>query len=268
MGLRQKMQADDQAQPFSLKQKKKTENATQAHCVDITAVCFDWDRTLAQVIGDVSVPERLSLLFQSEGLSFTPQQVATAIDQYQADVAQKKLHFLGSPPQSQQDIMTYYAHLLRNLGMATVSQSLVERLYNGYALLPTQLYDDALPTVRALHKRGKLLGIISNHSHSVRPIIQQMVGRYIPAERVIISQEFGVTKPTPSIFHEALRCLSVPPQQTVFVGDNLEVDAIGAVVQGGLGCGFWLDRHDMGSKRPLPPNVIRITNLRQLLEWV
>jgi FMN phosphatase YigB (HAD superfamily) len=236
----------------------------------IEAVWFDWDRTLAQVAGDVPGHERLAILFQSEGLHFTPDQVAASMDRYQRDVAQQKLPFLGSPPQKRQDIMAYYGHLLRNLGVTLVDAALVERLYSGYGLLPTSLYDDTLPTLAALQAQGVALGIVSNHSRSVRPVIEEMVGDYISTECIVISQELGVDKPSPRIFHEALNRLSVAPERTVFVGDNLEVDAIGAVLRGGMQRGFWLDRENEAGQeeRPLPANVIRITNLRQLLTWL
>jgi FMN phosphatase YigB (HAD superfamily) len=241
---------------------------------NIAAVWFDWDRTLVRVVGDVSGHERLAALFQREGLRFTPAQVAAAIEQYRSDVAQQKLPFLGDPPQEHQDIMTYYSHLLRNLGVQAVDEALVERLYSGYALLPTMLYGDALPALAALQERDLAMGIISNHSLTARPVIEKMVGKFISPEHIVISQELGVTKPSPRIFREAINRISISPERSVYVGDNLEVDAIGAVQYGNFARGFWLDRQSAGTggvhekQRPLPDSVTRITNLWQLLEWL
>jgi HAD superfamily hydrolase (TIGR01509 family) len=268
MILLEKMQANEKKE--SRKSRKKGLGEQPMKKQNIEAVWFDWDRTLVRVVGDVPGHERLAILFQGEGLSFTPAQVADAMAQYQADVAQQKLPFLGDPPQRQQDIMAYYAHLLRNLGLTTIDIALVERLYSGYALLPTTLYDDALPALAALQAQGLALGIVSNHSRSVRPVIEEMVGQYIAPKHVVISQELGVNKPSPRIFREALRRLPVAPERSIFVGDNLEVDAIGAVLKGRFGYGFWLDREDTGAEAawPLLPNVIRITDLWQLLDWL
>ena len=36
-----------------------------------TAVLFDWDLTLARVLGDASEDERLAALFRSQGLKYT-----------------------------------------------------------------------------------------------------------------------------------------------------------------------------------------------------
>ncbi len=243
---------------------------------NIAAVWFDWDRTLVRVVGDVSGHERLAALFQREGMRFTPVQVAAAIDQYRSDVAQQKLPFLGDPPQEQHDIMAYYNHLLRNLGVQKVDEALLERLYNGYALLPTMLYGDALPTLAALRERNLALGIISNHSLTARPVMEKMVGNYISPEHIVISQELGSTKPSPRIFRKAVECISISPERSICVGDNLEVDAIGAVRYGGFARGFWLDRPSAGTAstnqgqgpEPLPDSVTRITNLWQLLDWL
>jgi putative hydrolase of the HAD superfamily len=269
MILLDKTQADEKTQR---KQQRKMGMGKRPMSEQIIeAIWFDWDRTLAQVVGNVPGHERLSILFQREGLNFMPDQVAVAIEQYQHDVAQQKLPFLGSPPQKRRDIMAYYSHLLRNLGVTIDEASLqllVKRLYSGYALLPTGLYEDTLPTLRALQKQGKTLGIVSNHSRSVRPVIEEMVGQYIPPERIVISQELGVTKPAPRIFHEAITRQSNAPERTAFVGDNLEVDAIGSVLQGGMGYGFWLDRENEGHDKPLPQNVFRIASLEALLDWI
>lgn len=239
---------------------------------NIVAVWFDWDRTLVRVVGDVSGHERLATLFQWEGMRFTPAQVAAAIEQYRTDVAQEKLPFLGDPPQTQQDITTYYSHLLHNLGVRQVDTALVDRLYSGYALLPTMLYGDALPVLAALQTKGLALGIVSNHSMTARPVMEKMVGKYVAPEHIVISQELGATKPSPQIFAEAIDRISIGANRSFFVGDNLEVDAIGAVRYGGFARGFWLDRSsagvDDGEKRPLPDSVTRITNLWQLLDWL
>lgn len=236
------------------------------------AVWFDWDRTLVRVVGDVAGHERLAALFQREGLRFTPAQMAAAIARYRADVAQQKLPFLGDPPQGQQDIMTYYAHLLHNLGFKRVDKALLERLYSGYALLPTILYGDALPVLAALQARGIALGIISNHSITVRPVMERMVGEFVAPEHIVISQELGVTKPSPYIFAEAIERMAISAAHSFYVGDNLEVDAVGAVQHGGFARGFWLDRSRVsmaaGEKRPFPHQVTRITNLWQILDWL
>lgn len=50
----------------------------------------------------------------------------------------------------------------------------------------------------------------------------------------------GVGKPAPEVFLEACRLLGTAPERTVYVGDELDIDAV-AAVRAGL-VGVWLDR--------------------------
>lgn len=234
----------------------------------ITAVLFDWDCTLARTLGDISFGERLAVLFQSNGLTYTRDEILTALQRHQNDVRQGKLR--GTiKPQTRQDILYFYRHILTRLGHPDTSMDLADRLYNGYAQLPTFLYDDTMSTLRALKQRGLTLGIISNHASTARKVMQQQVGQYIPPDHIFISQDLGVHKPAKTIFRHALTRIRITtPRNCLFVGDNLKVDAIGSVVQGGFGMGLWLDRRQTGANQTLPSRVARITSLQQVLDFI
>lgn len=49
---------------------------------------------------------------------------------------------------------------------------------------------------------------------------------------VITSEEVGVEKPDPEIYHEALRRMSCEPEKSVMIGNKLDVDCVGAVNAG------------------------------------
>ena len=51
---------------------------------------------------------------------------------------------------------------------------------------------------------------------------------------------FGVGKPDPRVFLEACRLLGTDPAQTLYVGDELDTDGLGAVAAGLRW--VWLDR--------------------------
>lgn len=235
---------------------------------EISVVLFDWDLTLARVLGEVSSSERLAALFQREGLPYTLDEIQTAVRHYQADVEQGKLRELNTPPQTRQDVIQFYRHLLNRLGHDETGWELANQLYSAYSYLPTVLYEDCLPTLRALKEKGLTLGIISNHATSAREIMEESVGDYIPPEHIIISQEVGVHKPAKTIFRRAVARLRMSPANCMFVGDNLLVDAVGAVEQGGFALALWLDREQTGAGIPLPEGVARITSLTQVLEFV
>lgn len=230
---------------------------------EIRAVLFDWELTLARVIGDVSSNERVAFLFQNEGLPFSHEEIVDAAEY----IWQQKL--LGkTKPQTPEDIMEQYRLILSHLGYKKITPSLMHRLYNGYAYLPTYLYDDTLVTLRILRQKGILLGIISNHTASVRQLIQSFVGDFINPQHIVISQEVGVHKPAKTIFQHALTRLGMASKYCLFVGDDLAVDAIGAVEKGEFCFGLWLDRNGKGTQHDLPQGVARITSLREVLNYI
>lgn len=234
----------------------------------IEAVIFDWDMTLAYTLGGASRVERLTVLFQREGWACTQSEMRAAMEAFTADVAAGKVQLPHTPPQTHEEIVTYYQYLLDYLGFPHVSWEEANDLYDAYAYLPTGLYEDVEPTLQALQAAGKSLGIISNHATAARPVIEKMIADYIPASHVFISQELGIHKPAPSIFRRAIEQVGAPARHSLFVGDNLEVDAKGAVEQGGFVYALWLDREGEGEQRPLPANIARITALTEVLDYV
>lgn len=85
------------------------------------------------------------------------------------------------------------------------------------------------------------LGIITNGPADVqRDKIALLQIRHL-VDFVIISGEFGVNKPHPAIFADALRQAGTSPAETVFVGDSAEHDIAGAHASGLRT--VWINRH-------------------------
>jgi putative hydrolase of the HAD superfamily len=83
-----------------------------------------------------------------------------------------------------------------------------------------EYWEDSLPVVRELRSRGVKTALISNCSHSTRPIVDRL--RIADEfDEVLLSFEVGVHKPDPGIYQEALRRLGdVRPDLAVFVDDQ------------------------------------------------
>jgi FMN phosphatase YigB (HAD superfamily) len=233
----------------------------------ITAVLFDWDFTLARVSGNTSTSELLEALFQQEGVAYASGEVEAALQSYEEDARQGKVREVNTP-QTRRDIINFYSQILKRMGHADQIRTLANRLYSAYAYLPITLYEDSLATLRALKQKGRLLGIISNHSISARALMEERLTDFIPPHHILISQEVGIHKPAKSIFRRAAARLHTPPVNCMFVGDNLVVDAIGAVQQGEYSMGLWLDRQGRGVDQVLPDRVRRITSLYEVLGFV
>ena len=103
--------------------------------------------------------------------------------------------------------------------------ALIERLLDlegGFAERGVQLWEDALPVVRELRSRGVRTALISNCSHSTRPILDRL-GLEDEFDATLLSFEIGLHKPDPRIYREALRRLGdVAPGRAVFVDDQTE----------------------------------------------
>jgi putative hydrolase of the HAD superfamily len=88
-----------------------------------------------------------------------------------------------------------------------------------------ELYDDALPTLDALRRRGVLIGLLSNTSRD----LDDFVGHHgLSVDAVLTSRAHGKTKPHETIFRRMLELLEVDAGEALMVGDTLEDDVHGA----------------------------------------
>lgn len=118
-----------------------------------------------------------------------------------------------------------------------------------------ELYEDALPTLAELRRRGLRLGLVSNTS---RDLDEFVAHHRLDIDAAVSSGRFGRTKPHPSIFEHVLHALGVEPRRAAMVGDSLEDDVEGARALGMTA--FLLDREHrfpevegrLGDLRALP----------------
>ena len=123
------------------------------------------------------------------------------------------------------------------------------------------LYPDTLPTLTSLESRGVELGIVSNFDSRLYEILIGLgIDRFF--ESITISSFTGAAKPSPLIFHRALRKHGAPPEAALYVGDSLREDAQAATAAGLRG--ILLDR-DGGEA--LLPDQVTITSLSTLLAF-
>jgi putative hydrolase of the HAD superfamily len=113
------------------------------------------------------------------------------------------------------------AAVLNEAGVAddpTLVAELVE-LERAFLVEGVHLYEDSLPVMRALREREMRVAVVSNCSHSTRPIIDRL-GLENEADAVVLSYEVGVAKPDAGIYLTALEQLRVAPDEAVFVDDQ------------------------------------------------
>ena len=125
-----------------------------------------------------------------------------------------------------------YPAFVRELGITGVSSdALLEDYRARYADFASPS-PGAVETVKALHEAGVKTGILSNGNARVQNAKIDSIGLRDALDVVVISEAVGLKKPDPAIFALAVADLGVDARSTLFVGDNPEVDIVGAAAAG------------------------------------
>lgn len=123
-----------------------------------------------------------------------------------------------------------------------------------------EVFPDVVDTLEELHGHYRL-GILSNGASDLQreKIRAGQLERHFDV--VVIAGDIGICKPAPEAFRHALNRLGARPTDTVFVGDSLEKDIVGAQ---GIGMrAIWVNRFAKNSPPDIVPDV-EIASLRQL----
>jgi len=120
-----------------------------------------------------------------------------------------------------------------------------------------RLFQDALPTIRALRQKGRRVAILSNWDSRLVQL-SESIGLTREVDFVMISSLEGLVKPDRRLFHRALKKANANPEETLHVGDSLREDYHGAT-GAGLSA-LLLDRQGVG-----PAGVNTIQSLREVL---
>ena len=102
------------------------------------------------------------------------------------------------------------AELVRELSRDRVDRFLTHGVH---------LWEDSIPTIRALRERGIRSAVVSNCDHSTRPVVERL-GLVEETDAVVLSFEVGVAKPDAGIYLEALSRLEARSEDALFVDDQ------------------------------------------------
>jgi len=94
-----------------------------------------------------------------------------------------------------------------------------------------KLYDDTLPSLRALQKMGIQTALLSNSDTRMRLVLESLgITNYLSP--ILLSEETGVEKPSQEMFAHLLNhkdtTAGLEPAECLHVGDELECDYHGA----------------------------------------
>jgi putative hydrolase of the HAD superfamily len=153
----------------------------------------------------------------------------------------------------------YQQVLLQEAGIApeeTLVLGLLQKMKE--ARMEPVLFNDVLPVLTGLSRRGLITGLISNIDRDITAMLTGL-GLTELLRIIVTSRETGATKPSPEIFRVALARAAVLPEEAVYVGDQYHVDVVGAKNAGMKG--ILLDRAGL---HPEITDAPRIRGLEEL----
>ena len=232
----------------------------------IKAIFFDWFNTLAHF-----EPPRHQLYRQALrefGIELPPQKIIRGIlitDQYFYEENAKSPVEERSPEEQAEVYIHYPKAILAEAGVEAPRElalkilKIVKQQFKGAAFA---LFDDVLSTLKTLKQQSIILGLITNLTKNVDLICREL-GLEPYLDFVVTPQEAGADKPKPTIFLAALDRAKVDASQAVHVGDQYNLDVVGAR---GVGITpILIDRYDI---YPQVSDCSRIHNLTELAQYL
>jgi HAD superfamily hydrolase (TIGR01549 family) len=181
-------------------------------------VCPNWDRA-AETLG------RHGVLVSATTLS-----AAEPAVKRQLDVA----HTVRATNDEQRGFL-YFDLILKRAGIRPTAQSdaaLAElKAFHDRENTWDAMPADVIPSLRRLKDAGLRVVVVSNTSSTLRRAFSRL-GIEPLVDLVIASDEEGVEKPDPRLFHIALARAGADPQTTIHCGDLYEIDIVGARAAG------------------------------------
>lgn len=88
-------------------------------------------------------------------------------------------------------------------------------------------FHDVANTLKSLKEQSLILGLISNVGQDMQKTYKEL-GLQPYLDYYVTSLEVGYDKPQPEIFQAALQKARVKPEESIYVGDQYELDIVGA----------------------------------------
>jgi len=227
------------------------------------AVFFDWFNTLAQYYPPRE--EMQANACHEVGIEVAKERLTRGLllaDEFYIN-ENARSPIKNRPLKEQMEVYAQYERIvLKEAGVEISDETalrIMQKLGGVSSKLNFVLFDDVLPTFKLLKQRGLVLGLISNIERDIMPSCQELgLASYL--DLVVTSQEIGWNKPHPPIFLAALERAGLKASQAVYVGDQHNVDVVGAR---GVGMkAILLDRYDFF------PEITDCPRIRTLAEVV
>jgi putative hydrolase of the HAD superfamily len=187
----------------------------------IQAVLFDWVGTVVRPEPDRHI--RVYLSAKELGYKLPLDKLSRSV--YQAESQVKGgMPGLWRDGKDETPFLKWWDVLLADISMELPRESRLEitrHISHSVRNVQWVLYDDVLPVVKELKERGLILGVISN-LYLGRGLLDPFL------DIVVTAEDVGIEKPESLIFATALKQAKVEAGASIYIGDQYEIDIIGA----------------------------------------
>lgn len=237
---------------------------TYFYPVMIKAICFDFYNTLATY----DPPREQIYVKTSSELGVKVEEKALFKSLAAADIFYRneniRLPVEQRPPEEKKAFYINYITMILSGAEAEINPDTALQIFAKVSSYTWKfkIYEDTLPTLKALKKQGLTTGLISNVVQDMDATYEELgLQPYLSFK--VTSAEARCDKPQPEIFLAALSKARVKAEEAIHVGDQYELDIVGA--QGVGMTGVLLDRNN---HFPEITNCPRIRSLTEILEYI
>jgi putative hydrolase of the HAD superfamily len=195
----------------------------------IKAVFFDLYQTLVRY--EPPREEIEAKVLKNFGIEVTPEALVRPIivaDEFIYNEIARRALSARSREEKKALYLRYQEIVLREAGIKCRQEVIFKLLREmQQSRMDLVLYDDVAPVLDELKSQGLILGLISNIEQDMTEIFSRLK---LPAWLTVLvtSQDAGAGKPRPEIFRYALERAGVKPAEALYIGDQYQVDVVGA----------------------------------------
>lgn len=219
----------------------------------IKAVLFDFDETL----------QDRTLAFDHYACAFL-QEFFPGITA--EDLKKKKQDMIDTGNGGYVNRVEWFSHLIDMWGWKnSPSAEVLARHYDENFGFFNVIFDDAVPLLKELIKRGIKTGVITNGPSVLQHTKMNNSGLLPYMDILVVSGDFEFAKPQPEIFKYTADKLSVKTDECIYVGDHPVND-----IKGALSAGMHALRMNWGwfKDKDLRPDVPVIKSLSEVINYV
>lgn len=148
-------------------------------------------------------------------------------------------------------------------------EELAKKIGTGYINISpyqTNVFPNTHETLEYLKNNDFLLHIITNGFKEVQFIKLEKSGLIDYFDIIVCSEDVGVNKPAPNVFHHSLEKAKAKPAESIMIGDDYKVDVLGAENIGMTGVLFDPNK---GYKKGIHEwHIHELDRIPEILPWI